>query len=190
MDRLYYRTQARTRPWPSWLAWPGTARSGSKQSSLYRPLTTFLQDYSVIAAEREIMPRFFFVPSVRQHKFPFSFLCRLSKRWITMQWTQITVVFLAIISSIYFVFCLETYFHILFFVFMQLLHILWASPCVLSCKIDYCESFGVYFSIHSPDVIQSGGNCCNTFHANPILNLLQSLPLKHRAMHISYSEPA
>ena len=48
-----------TRPWPSWLAWPGTTRSGSKQSSLYRPLTTFLQDYSVIAAEREIMPRFF-----------------------------------------------------------------------------------------------------------------------------------
>ena len=105
-----------TRPWPSWLAWPGTTRSGSKQSSLYRPLTTFLQDYSVIAAEREIMPRFFFVPSVRQQKFPFSFLCR----WITMQWTQITVVFqheflafilyfvwkIIFIFSWYFLFCI------------------------------------------------------------------------------------
>ena len=38
-------------------------------------------------------------------------------------------------------------------------------------------------------MIQSNGSCCNTSQANPILNLLQSLPLKHRAMHISYSEP-
>ena len=87
-----------TRPWPSWLAWPGTTRSGSKQSSLYRPLTTFLQDYSVIAAEREIMPRFF---CPKREAAKVSVFLPLSMDNDAMDTNHSSL--LALISSIYFV---------------------------------------------------------------------------------------